>query len=103
MVAGQNVIATHQRRFARNISYFEPWHYVPLLERKPGALRDGAPFVNWQLPASKAPEKIYRRMSGESGVKIRKSGRKVTLEFNSGLSESALRAALEQFLEDLTR
>lgn len=29
---------------------FEPWHYVPLLDRKPGALRNGAPFVDWQLP-----------------------------------------------------
>ena len=48
--AGQDVIAEHKRHFTRNISYFEPWHYVPLLERKPGALRDGAPFVDWQLP-----------------------------------------------------
>lgn len=52
VVAGQDVIAEHKRRFTRNVSYFEPWHYVPLLERKPGALRDGAPFVEWQLPAS---------------------------------------------------
>lgn len=49
VVAGRSVIAEHPRRFTRNISYFEPWHYVPLLERKPGALRDGAPFVNWQF------------------------------------------------------
>lgn len=52
VVAGQDVIAEHKRRFTRNVSYFEPWHYVPLLARKPGALRDGAPFVDWQLPAS---------------------------------------------------
>jgi len=26
---------TGERRFTRNISCFEPWHYVPLLERKP--------------------------------------------------------------------
>lgn len=29
---------------------FSPWHYVPLLERKPGALRNGAPFHEWVLP-----------------------------------------------------
>ena len=23
---------------------YNPWHYVPALERKPGALRNGAPF-----------------------------------------------------------
>ncbi|WIY23670.1 hypothetical protein [Parasedimentitalea psychrophila] len=48
--AGRDVLAEHIRRFTRNVSYFEPWHYVPLLERKPGALRDGAPFVDWKLP-----------------------------------------------------
>ena len=52
VVAGQEVIAEHKRRFTRNVSYFEPWHYVSLRERKPRALRDGAPFVEWQLPAS---------------------------------------------------
>ncbi len=50
LVSGQDVIAEHRRRFTRNVSYFEPWHYVPLLDRKPGALRNGAPFVDWQLP-----------------------------------------------------
>ena len=50
LVSGKEIIAAHKRRFTRNISYFEPWHYVPLLDRKPGALRDGAPFVGWQLP-----------------------------------------------------
>ncbi|WP_406707468.1 Mu transposase domain-containing protein, partial [Tritonibacter mobilis] len=52
LVSGQDVIAEHKRRFTRNVSYFEPWHYVPLLDRKPGALRDCAPFVGWQLPES---------------------------------------------------
>jgi len=52
LVSGHEVIAEHKRRFTKNISYFEPWHYVPLLVRKPGALRDGAPFVEWQLPVA---------------------------------------------------
>jgi len=33
-----------------HISY-DPWHYVSVLERKPGALRNGAPFKDWDLPA----------------------------------------------------
>lgn len=52
VVSGVNVIAQHRRCFERNTSTFEPWHYVPLLSRKPGALRDGAPFEAWQLPVS---------------------------------------------------
>jgi len=31
---------------------FNPWHYLPVLERKPGALRHGAPFQDWDLPVS---------------------------------------------------
>ncbi|WP_262689830.1 IS21 family transposase [Kordiimonas aestuarii] len=50
LISGREIIAEHDRHFTRNVSYFEPWHYVPLLSRKPGALRDGAPFVDWQLP-----------------------------------------------------
>jgi hypothetical protein len=30
----------------------DPWHYLPVLEKKPGALRHGAPFVTWDLPIS---------------------------------------------------
>ena len=29
---------------------YNPWHYVPILKRKPGALRNGAPFKDWALP-----------------------------------------------------
>ncbi len=50
MVANQQVIAEHQRSFKKHSYWFEPWHYVPLLKHKPGALRDGAPFEHWALP-----------------------------------------------------
>ena len=44
------IIAEHQRYFGRDKTIFNPWHYLPLLERKPGALRNGAPFHEWDLP-----------------------------------------------------
>jgi hypothetical protein len=28
------------------------WHFVPVLDRKPGALRAGAAFRDWLLPAA---------------------------------------------------
>ena len=66
LVSGKEIIAEHKRRFTRNISYFEPWHYVPLLDRKPGALRDGAPFMDWQLP--EAMHRIREHyMAGKGG------------------------------------
>jgi transposase len=48
---GQSV-AQHERVFGRDQLACQPWHYVPILETKPGALRHGQPFVEWQLPPS---------------------------------------------------
>ena len=45
------VVADHPRAFGRDQTVFDPWHYVPVLARKPGALRNGAPFKNWVLPS----------------------------------------------------
>jgi transposase len=44
------VVGDHQRHFGRDKTIFDPWHYVPVLDRKPGALRNGAPFRHWKLP-----------------------------------------------------
>lgn len=52
MVADGKVIACHERRFGRDQLICDPWHYLPVLEKKPGALRHGAPFVTWDLPVS---------------------------------------------------
>ena len=45
------VVGEHPRRFGRGETIYDPWHYVPVLARKPGALRNGAPFKDWVLPA----------------------------------------------------
>lgn len=52
IVAEGAVIAEHARCFGRDQLIFDPWHYLPILEKKPGALRNGAPFVAWDLPQS---------------------------------------------------
>lgn len=52
IVADGKVIAGHERRFGRDQLICDPWHYLPVLEKKPGALRHGAPFVTWELPVS---------------------------------------------------
>jgi len=49
------IVGGHPRRFGRGEAICDPWHYVPLLARKPGALRNGAPFKDWLLPASLEP------------------------------------------------
>lgn len=59
LIANHQVVAKHQRRFTRDQFYFEPWHYVPILKHKPGALRNGAPFKDWDLP--RAMQRIRSR------------------------------------------
>lgn len=51
-VADGQEIACHPRVFGRDQISCDPWHYLPILETKPGALRHGTPFVNWVLPPS---------------------------------------------------
>jgi len=46
------IVGEHPRRFGRDQTIYDPWHYVPVLARKPGALRNGAPFKDWVLPGS---------------------------------------------------
>lgn len=46
------VVAEHARCFGRDQTLYDPWHYVPVLTRKPGALRNGAPFKGWVLPGA---------------------------------------------------
>ena len=36
------IVAEHPRSFGRGRFVYDPWHYVPILTRKPGALRNGA-------------------------------------------------------------
>ena len=46
------IIASHLRCFGRYQRIYDPWHYVPLLEIKPGGLRNGAPFKEFVLPSA---------------------------------------------------
>lgn len=47
-------VADHPRQFRRDQVVYDPWHYLPVLQRKPGALRNGAPFQDWDLPPALA-------------------------------------------------
>lgn len=61
------VIASHIRQFGKDKTIYNPWHYVSLLERKPGALRNGAPFIEWELPNSlqKVRDYLMKRKGGD--------------------------------------
>ncbi len=47
---GSEVIARHPRSCERDDFVYDPIHYLPLLERKTGALEQAAPLQGWDLP-----------------------------------------------------
>jgi transposase len=55
------IVGEHPRRFGRDQTLYDPWHYVPVLARKPGAWRNGAPFKDWVLPG--ALERVRKRLT----------------------------------------
>jgi transposase len=55
------IVGNHPRSFGRSETVYDPWHYVPVLARKPGALRNGAPFKDWVLPG--AMERVRRKLT----------------------------------------
>jgi len=52
MVMNGTVVGIHRRHLGRDKVIYDPWHYLAVLEKKPGALRNGAPFKQWDLPES---------------------------------------------------
>jgi len=67
VAAEGQVVAEHVRRFGRDQLVCDPWHYLPVLEKKPGALRHGAPFQDWDLPAAirAVRDRILRQPKGD--------------------------------------
>ena len=67
MVADGQVVGEHPRCFERERTRFDPWHYVPALATKPGALRNGAPFRDWPLPAAirEVRDRLLRKPGGD--------------------------------------
>ena len=50
VIAEGREVAKHPRSFDKQQTMYNPWHYLSALERKPGALRNGEPFLHWPLP-----------------------------------------------------
>jgi len=63
----ETLIADHPRQFGRGKTLYDPWHYLAVLERKPGALRNGAPFREWPLPSglAEALSSLAQRPGGD--------------------------------------
>ena len=62
---GAEVIARHPRSYEGEDMVFDPLHYLPLIERKIGALDQAAPLAGWELPDAFAT--LRRLMEARSG------------------------------------
>ena len=65
VVANGKVVAEHGRVLDRDRVVYDWRHYVPLIERKPGALRNGAPFVDLPEPLRQLSRHLLRRAGGD--------------------------------------
>jgi hypothetical protein len=93
------IIATHSRCFQREQDILKPWHYLPLLQQRPGAFEYAQPMRRWrqQLPPS------YDQLL----VKLRESkanGRGVCefleiLKLNQEYPEKLVKQAVEMALD----
>jgi transposase len=87
------VLADHPRFFGRDRTIYDPWHYLRVLVTKPGALRNGAPFQDWELPPALSR---LRRKLGAGDDADRRFVRVLAAVLDDGLElvEAAVREAL---------
>ena len=65
LVAHDTVVASHLRSIERNQTCYDWQHYIPLIERKPGALRNGAPFADMPEPLLRLRSLLLKREGGD--------------------------------------
>lgn len=63
LIFAEKLIARHARHWGREQYFFEPVHYLALLERKPGGFDYARPLENWELP--ECFEVLRRRLERE--------------------------------------
>jgi hypothetical protein len=59
------IVASHDRQTERDRIHYDWQHYIPLIERKPGALRNGAPFTDMPAPLKQLRLGLLRHAGGD--------------------------------------
>jgi len=65
VAAGDILVASHARLPDQGQVGYDWQHYIPLIERKPGALRNGAPFADMPAPLQQLKRGLMRRTGGD--------------------------------------
>ncbi len=66
VVADGTRVASHARSFDRSQTFYDWQHYIGLVERKPGGLRNGAPFEDMPGPLKQLQAILLRRIGGDA-------------------------------------
>ncbi|MBY0436616.1 MAG: IS21 family transposase [Burkholderiales bacterium] len=65
VIAHDAVVAEHLRAFDRGQTVYDWRHYIALAQRKPGALRNGAPFADMPAVLLRLHRALTRRLGGD--------------------------------------
>ena len=65
VVSGDMIVACHERLTERGHVRYDWQHYITLIERKPGALRNGAPFADMPIPLKRLRQGLMRDPGGD--------------------------------------
>ena len=65
IVADDAVVASHERLSDRGQTKYDWQHYIPLVQRKPGALRNGAPLRDMPEPLQQLRRALLRDPGGD--------------------------------------
>ena len=65
VAAGDALVASHARLAGSGQTTYDWQHYIDLVQRKPGALRNGAPFLDLPVPLLRLRQSLLRHAGGD--------------------------------------
>ena len=65
VATGDAIVASHERLSDAGRVNYDWQHYIELVQRKPGALRNGAPFADMPVPLQRLRQGLLRRAGGD--------------------------------------
>jgi transposase len=68
VVAGDALVASHERLGNEGQTCYDWQHYIPLVQRKPGALRNGAPFADMPEALQQLRRALLRHPGGDRAM-----------------------------------
>jgi transposase len=96
---GSDILAVHPRCYGRNQEIYDPLHYLPLLEKRPGAFEHAKPIRRWRKQWPPVYEELLARlkMEGKENAGIREFVQVLRLhqDYPADLVEQAVAQALK--------